>query len=131
MNHPPLSPFTAKTAVTLLIAFAVVAGASRPASARTAYDGVWSVVVAAETGTCSGAYRYPVAIVNGYVRHVDPGDASFNIDGRVGSGGRISVQVSRGDQRANGVGRLSRFTGGGTWRSLNGCAGHWDATRRG
>jgi hypothetical protein len=108
-----------------------VAGASGSASARTVYDGVWSVVVAAQTGTCSGAYRYPVAIVNGYVRHVDPGDQSFDIHGRVGSGGRLSVRVSRGDQRADGVGRLSRVTGGGIWRSPSGCAGRWEATRRG
>jgi hypothetical protein len=118
-------------AAPLLIALAVVAGASGPASARTIYDGVWSVVVAAQAGTCSGAYRYPVAIVNGYVRRTDAGDPSVNIYGRVGSGGRVSVQVSRGDQRAHGVGRLSRFTGGGTWTSPNGCAGQWEASRRG
>ena len=117
-------------AATLVTTLALVAGAGGPASARTMYDGVWSVVVAAEAGTCSGAYRYPVAIVNGYVRPA--GDPSFNVYGRVGSGGRVSVQVSRGDQQARGVGRLSRFTGGGTWRSpTGGCAGHWEATRRG
>ena len=123
----------AKTNMTLgaLIAAAVMAAASGTASARTAYDGVWSVVIAAESGTCSGAYRYPVAIVNGNVRHVDPSNQAFNIYGRVGSDGRLSVQVSRGDQRANGVGRLSRLAGGGSWRSPNGCAGHWEATRRG
>jgi hypothetical protein len=119
-----------KLASTALIAVAVMA-VPGSASARTAYDGVWSVVVAAETGACSGAYRYPVAIANGYVRHVDPTDASFSIRGHVGSGGRVSVEVSRGDQRAHGVGRLSRVAGGGMWRSPNGCAGHWQATRRG
>jgi hypothetical protein len=118
-------------AATLLIALAVMAGAGGSASARTVYDGVWSVVVAAEAGTCSGAYRYPIAIVNGYVRHAATGDASFNINGRVVSGGRVSVEVSRGGQRAYGVGRLSRFTGGGVWRSPSGCAGRWEATRRG
>ena len=119
----------------LALGFALVLGVlplvGGTASARTAYDGVWSVVVAAESGTCSGAYRYPVAIVNGYVRHAEYGDQSFNINGRVGSGGRVSVQVSRGDQRAYGTGRLSRLAGGGVWRSPNGCAGHWEAERRG
>ena len=116
-------------AATFLTVLAVVAGASGPASARTVYDGVWSVVVAAQAGTCSGAYRYPVAIVNGYVRQVAGSD--FNVYGRVGAGGRVSVEVSRGDQRAHGVGRLSRFTGGGSWQSPNGCAGQWEASRRG
>jgi hypothetical protein len=116
--------------VTALAALGIAAGPGA-ASARTAYDGIWSVVVAAEAGTCNGAYRYPVAIVNGYVRHANPYDQSFNVSGRVGAGGRVSVQVSRGDQRAFGVGQLSRSAGGGSWRSPNGCAGHWQAARRG
>jgi hypothetical protein len=119
-----------RRAAATLLALAMTAAANAPASARTVYDGVWSVVVAAESGTCSGAYRYPVAIVNGYVRHADPSDASFAIHGRVGAGGRVNVQVIRGDQRAYGVGRLARFAGGGTWQSPNGCAGHWQASRR-
>jgi hypothetical protein len=113
-----------------LLALAMTTAASAPASARTVYDGVWSVVVAAESGTCSGAYRYPVEIVNGYVRHANPNDASFAIRGRVGAGGRVQVAVRRGDQHAFGVGRLARFSGGGTWQSPNGCAGHWEASRR-
>jgi hypothetical protein len=112
---------------TLLIAL-VLAGASGAASARTVHDGVWSVVVAAAAGPCNGAYRYPVAIVNGYVRPA--GDRSFNIVGRVDRGGHVRVQVSRGDQSAYGVGRLSRLVGSGTWRSPNGCVGYWQATRR-
>ena len=123
--------FRTNIATTLLITIGVAAGTGTSASARTAYDGVWSVVVAAAAGTCSGAYRYPIAIVNGNVRHVDAADASFSIYGRVSSGGSVRVEVSRGDQRAYGVGRLTRFAGGGSWRSPNGCAGHWEATRRG
>ena len=106
-------------------------GPALPHPHEPAYDGIWSVVVAADAETCSGAYRYPVAIVNGYVRHVDPNEASFNVNGRVGAGGRLTVQVSSGDQRAVGVGRLSRYVGSGFWRSPNGCAGHWEAARRG
>jgi hypothetical protein len=120
-----------KLVLSFMTVVGIVAGASGTASARTAYDGIWSVVVAAEAGSCSGAYRYPVAIVNGYVRHADRGDQSFNIFGRVASNGRVNVQVSRGDQSAYGVGRLSRVAGGGSWSSPNGCAGHWQASRRG
>ena len=120
-----------RTLATLMIALAVVAGANGAAFARTVYDGVWSVVVVAEAGLCSGAYRYRVVIVNGYVHRADVSDRSFNIFGRVGAGGRVRVQVSRRDQSAFGVGRLSRFAGGGVWQSPNGCAGHWEARRRG
>src|SRR5437879_5829408 len=112
-----------RLASSLLIALGVVAGASGTAVARSAYDGIWSVVVAAEAGSCNGAYRYPIAIVNGYVRHADRGDQAFNTYGRVDSGGRVSVRVSRGDQSAYGVGRLSRVAGGGSWSSPSGCAG--------
>ena len=125
-----MSALRTRAAATLLAALATTAAVGAPASARTVYDGVLSVVVAAETGTCGGAYRYPVAIVNGYVRHIDTSDASFDIRGRVGAGGRVNVQVTRGDQRAYGVGRLARFGGGGTWQSPNGCGGHWQASRR-
>ena len=113
-----------------VLAAATIATTGGPASARTVYDGIWSVVVAAQAGGCSGSYRYPVAIVNGYVRHADPYDQSFSINGRVGAGGRVNVRVARGDLQAYGVGRLSRVAGGGTWRSPNGCAGSWQAGRR-
>jgi hypothetical protein len=114
----------------ILTAFAVVTTTSEMASARTGYDGVWSVIVHADAGPCSGAYRYPIAIVNGSVRHVDPNDQMFDVYGRVASRGQVRVTVSRGDQRATGVGRLSRAGGGGTWRSPNGCGGRWEAERR-
>jgi hypothetical protein len=121
---------TSCVAAALLTVLAVVAGTNGPASARTIYDGVWSVVVAVKSGTCSGAYRYPLAIVNGHVRPVAGSDQTIDIYGRVGSGGRVSVEVRRGDLSAHGVGRLSRYAGAGVWRSPNGCAGEWEATRR-
>ena len=114
----------------LLITLGAVVGTGGSASAGPAFDGMWSVVVAAESGSCSGAYRYPVAIVNGRVRHADPGDQVFSIRGRVATGGRVNVEVSRGDLRAYGIGRLSAAGGGGTWHSPNGCAGRWQAARR-
>jgi hypothetical protein len=114
-----------------LLMLGVAMGISSSASARGAFDGIWSVVVAAESGSCSGSYRYPVAIVNGQVRHAEPGEQLFNVRGRVAPDGRVSVEVSRGDLRAIGVGRLSRTGGGGTWQSPIGCAGRWQAARRG
>jgi hypothetical protein len=117
--------------ISALAVLGTMAVASGPASARSAYDGAWSVVVTGNGGACSGTYRYPVAIINGIVRHARPGNGSFNISGRVGSGGHVSVGVSRGGQHAYGVGRLSRFAGAGSWRSPNGCAGYWQAARHG
>jgi hypothetical protein len=122
----------------LLIAVGVVAGAfgpasaatDAPASATTAYDGVWSVVISSKDGLCSGAHRYPIAIVNGSVRRADRSNQAVSVRGKVEADGRVSVNVGSGDLRAHGVGRLAQSTGGGTWRSSTGCTGRWQATRR-
>jgi hypothetical protein len=103
-----------------------------PAGARTIYDGVWSVLIITDAGTCDRAYRYPVRIVNGRLRHASEGDASFVIGGRVQPRGGVSVTVSRGDQQASGTGRLSRTRGQGVWSAPSGpCSGQWVAERRG
>ena len=104
-----------------------------PATARSIFDGTWSVVIVTEVGTCDRAYRHPVQIVNGIVR-LPPGDAdaSVHIAGRVDPRGVARVTVRRGDQWAHGVGRLSTQSGSGTWRSPTAkCSGHWTAERRG
>jgi hypothetical protein len=44
----------------------------------------------------------------------------------------IHVTVSRGDKRADGIGRLTRNGGTGKWKSSRGeCSGKWQAERRG
>ena len=104
-----------------------------PATARSIFDGIWSVVTVTEVGTCDRAYRHPVQIVNGIVR-LPPGDAdaSVHIVGRVDRHGVARVTVRRGDQWAQGLGRLSTQSGSGTWTSPSAkCSGHWTAERRG
>ena len=116
----------------LAVTASVAAGVATPTVARTPYDGLWSVLIVTESGDCDRGYRYPVAIVNGTVRHAPEGDQSFDIAGRVGAGGQVNVSVRRGEQYAQGSGRLSASSGTGRWRSpSNGCAGHWEAERRG
>ena len=116
----------------LCLAIGAAMAAPNPASARTVYDGAWSVLIITEAGACDRAYRYPVEIVNGRLRHASVGDASFVIAGRVQPRGAVSVSVSRGDQRASGVGRLSRRDGTGVWSAPTGpCSGRWIAQRRG
>lgn len=117
-----------------IVAFAAIAGVSVPgARAQGAgLDGAWSVLVITDKGECDRAYRYPVRIKRGRVGHADTSNTSFNIGGRVGKGGTVNVFVSRGDKRADGIGRLSRAGGGGKWKSARGeCSGRWTAERRG
>lgn len=99
------------------------------ASARSSYDGLWSVVLLTEQGDCDRAYRYGVQIVNGQVQY---GDGSVQISGRVDPRGVVRVSLQYGDQGGSAVGRLSRSSGGGNWSSPSlGCAGRWMAERRG
>src|SRR6188472_2078156 len=87
--------------------------ASAPAFAKSNYDGQWSVLIVTQKGTCDRAYRYPVKIDNGSVGYA--GEASFNVSGKVGDNGAVTVRVARGSQSANGQGRLSSTDGSGQW----------------
>jgi hypothetical protein len=125
-----------KTTASALAAFAILAITAVPASpapisaARPTFDGSWSVLIVTEKGSCDRAYRYPVRISGGSVGYA--GEASFNVTGRVGANGAVTVTVSRGSQSASGSGMLSSSDGSGYWRTASGeCSGTWTAERRG
>jgi hypothetical protein len=108
------------------------AAAKKPSPAGGGYDGLWSVLIITEKGTCDRGYRYAVRIKGGRVGHADPSGSSFRISGSVGGGGAARVSVARGDQSAAGSGRLSQNSGSGRWKSAKGeCSGVWQAERRG
>jgi hypothetical protein len=111
----------------IAVSFAGALGAAAPAAATPNYDGLWSVVIVTEKGTCDRAYRYPVRISNGAVQNDGP--SLINVSGRVGGNGAVTVMVSAGDKSATGIGKLSGKVGGGKW-SGNACAGTWEAERR-
>jgi hypothetical protein len=101
------------------------------AVARTPYDGLWSVLIVTDSGTCDRGYRYALRINNGIVSYDDP---SFNVSGQVNARGQVSVTVGAGNDVASGTGRLSRDYGEGFWSghsSTSRCSGHWEAERRG
>jgi hypothetical protein len=102
-----------------------------PASARTVYDGNWSVLIVTRSGPCDAAYRYGLSIRDGQVFY--EGSAAVNVRGQVGPKGKVQVKVSAGSQGASGSGRLSRRYGEGEWRgtgSMGRCIGTWSAERR-
>src|SRR5437660_7827179 len=104
--------FAIRAAVPALTALGILAAtvpASAPASARSNFDGQWSVLIVTQKGTCDRAYRYPVKIDNGAVGYA--GEASFNVSGKVGANGAVTVTVSRGDKRSNDP-RVGKWTGG-------------------
>ena len=112
----------------LALGMAAISGIASPATSAPSHDGLWSVVIVTERGTCDRAYRYPVRISRGTV--INAGDSPVTITGRVGDNGTLTVIVSHGNQRATGSGRLNGGNGAGTW-SGGECSGTWQAERRG
>ncbi|HVY59411.1 MAG TPA: hypothetical protein VHA77_16290 [Xanthobacteraceae bacterium] len=118
----------------LLAALAAVSlvGSAATVAARTVFDGNWSVLIITDRGDCDRAYRYGVTIDNGIVLYRGGGD-SLDLQGRVTRSGNVDVRIAQGNQRAEGRGRLSRFTGGGVWFGAGPtgtCSGRWSAERR-
>jgi len=121
----------------ILAAIAVAAPFLAPghevqAQSAAKYDGNWSVVVITERGDCDRAYRYPVEVVKGKINY--QGEAGIAITGRVDANGRLQAVIRRGEQQANGNGRLSATGGSGVWTgkdSVKECSGRWEAERRG
>jgi hypothetical protein len=94
------------------------------------YNGKWSVVIVTEQGNCDRGYRYPLIIQDGNVMY--GGKKNFNVSGQVESNGAVTVSVTQGNQGALGTGRLSGKYGVGTWTApAGGCAGRWQAEKRG
>ena len=112
----------------IAVSLAGALGAASPAAAKPSYDGLWSVVIVTEKGTCDRAYRYPVRIANGAL--INEGPSPVTVSGKVGGNGTVNVLVTYGDKSANGSGRLSGNMGVGSWTG-GGCAGTWEAERRG
>ena len=122
-----------KAQLVALGAFAAAVAARSSALAQHAgFDGSWSVQIITEAGNCDRAYTYPTRIARGAISY--DGEGPVALSGRVTPGGVVHVTVSRGDQRAEGTGRLSRDSGSGTWKGRSPdkqCSGVWRAERRG
>ena len=127
MTKSPIRTLNRAAWALIAISFAGALGAAVPAAATPGYDGLWSVVIVTEKGSCDRAYRYPVRISKGAL--VNASDSAISISGKVGGNGAVTVLVSYGDKSANGSGRLSGNAGTGSW-SGGSCAGYWEAERR-
>jgi hypothetical protein len=128
IRHPLICLAAAAAAAGLVAADAAAARSPRRPSP---YDGAWSVVIITERGECDRAYRYSLNIRNNQISYA--GEFSFDIEGQVARNGRVRVSVSRGSQRAEGVGRLGYDYGAGVWQGSSPtgeCGGRWEAERR-
>jgi hypothetical protein len=129
-TYIPLRTILATLLATVL-ALGSVAYTAGTASARTLYDGPWSVLIVTASGSCDSSYRYGVRISDGNVAY--EGIAPISLQGKVTPKGAVRVIVQAGSQWADGVGKLTRNRGGGIWKGqgMGGiCAGTWQAERR-
>jgi hypothetical protein len=121
-RYPHLPVVAAVVAVTTLFA---------PGARAAGFDGNWTVLVITESGSCDAAYRYGVNVENGAVRY--RGESGIDVRGSVDPGGHVRVAIGRGEQRAEGAGRLTGESGSGTWTGSSAasrCTGRWEAERR-
>jgi hypothetical protein len=112
------------------LALAAAIALAGTARAGTGFDGAWKVTIITQSGNCDPAYSYPVKVVGGRISY--SGDGSFDISGRVGEAGAVSVAIARGDQKASASGKLSGNSGAGQWSgksATTACSGRWEATR--
>ncbi len=122
-----LSRRGATAALTPALLAAAALAAATGSFAMPRYDGLWSVSIVTEKGSCDRGYRYPVRIANGVL--INAGDSAITVSGRVAPSGAVTVVVSNGSSTASGSGRLSGDSGAGTWRGGT-CSGSWTAERR-
>jgi hypothetical protein len=117
----------------MLLGAAFLLAGAEPARAKSIFDGLWSVTIITEAGNCDPTYRYPIQINDGTVSYnAEQGSGVVEISGKVAATGQVKVNVSRGEQQAEGAGRLSQNTGTGTWigkSATQGCSGRWEAQR--
>jgi hypothetical protein len=109
---------------------ALLALASVPSQARTPYDGLWSVSLKVDQGSC-GSREIEVLIRDGEISHA--GDRGFfTAEGRVAERGRIEVSIGAFGMTASADGQLSEGgQGSGVWQfPERGCSGQWLAERR-
>lgn len=110
--------------VFLVSAFAAAGAlAAAPASAESAYDGLWQVTVVTKNGNCEPSTSSTLTVSDG---KVSAGGAPAGSVGREGI-----VRVSINGAYANG--QLNGKTGSGKWNGASAgvpCSGRWEASRQ-
>ncbi|AWN45170.1 hypothetical protein DK419_01530 [Methylobacterium terrae] len=118
-------------ALFLALAGSILVAPASAAPAANRFDGAWSVVATAETGNCTGPYRYPIVIRDGIVD--EAGGSGVDASGRAAADGRISGTIRSGLASVAVTGRLRGAAGSGRWTlsGLSPCTGRWTARRSG
>jgi hypothetical protein len=124
----------------LILAFGALlwAGASLPIAAHARmkpnslsnYDGIYSVEITTEDGSCDKIFRGSVTVTNR--RIAGTGDAGASASGLIEDDGTVSLTFRGNNQIAHVGGKLLARHGSGTWSSPTAeCGGRWRAERQG
>ena len=107
-----------------LSSFGAVAG-----PAQNGRDGLWSVQLVTDSGSCDPSYTASVSIENGSVRPLQGNGAT--VSGQVGPNGDVNLDIRKSIAQAAASGRKNEKSGTGTWRlAMRGCQGRWTASKR-
>jgi hypothetical protein len=122
-ENPSVIPLSIGAALLALVS------SNAPSQARTPYDGLWSVSLGVDQGSCESR-EIDLFIRNGEISHA--GDSGFfTADGRVDERGRVEVSIGAFGVTASADGQLSDRKGRGVWQfPERGCSGQWLAERR-
>ena len=113
----------------VVLALLALSLANTPAQARSPYDGLWSVSLKVDQGSC-GEHEIEMFIRNGEISLAGH-SGFFTAEGRVGDRGRLEVSIGALGMTASADGQLSDRQGNGTWQvPERGCSGRWLAERR-
>jgi type 1 fimbria pilin len=111
-------------AVSGSILAAAAALTAAPATARTAYDGLWTVTVVTKSGSCEPQTHSTLTVTDGKVSA-----AGSDITGSIGREGLVHVSING----ASANGHLSGNAGSGKWNGASAgipCSGRWEASRQ-
>lgn len=103
---------------------AALALSTVPASAQTAYDGLWNVTVVTNSGSCEPMTHSTLTVTDGKVSA-----AGADVTGSIGREGVVRVSING----AYANGQLNGNAGSGKWNGASAgipCSGRWEASRQ-
>jgi hypothetical protein len=114
-------------AIRLSMCACVLAIAATAPSEASNFDGQWSVQLTTEQGACGLNYQGTLSVLGGRIQ-----DAGIFMQtaGTVDQSGRVSIRITRGEDRLAAGGMLQGRAGSGQWKlPSQQCSGHWHAAR--
>lgn len=103
----------------------VLAGAAvTPVQAQSQYDGLWSVTMITNSGSCEPTASSTVTVTDGKISA-----SGANISGSIGREGLVKVSING----AYANGQISGNSGSGKWNGASAgipCSGRWQASRQ-